>query len=152
MMEIQRCDKAPMGLECIDKRGHHGKCSCIKTEAFNAAMQDAEDSFLWGGFKVVPNPLMPPDDIKLVNPGNGEYDREQVEALMREQQTVGRVARVHPAVDDVEAQLAKDYALYGCSYHTVDDQGRKTRIDPTKLVIRCRGVTQEMIARAKVEQ
>lgn len=64
-MTIERCDKAPMGLECVDKLGHSGKCSCIKTEAFNAAMQDAEDEFLWGGFKVVPNPHTPAGVIGL---------------------------------------------------------------------------------------
>jgi hypothetical protein len=43
--------------------------------------------------------------------------------------------------NDVDAQLEQDYRLYGASYHTVDDQGRKVRIDPTKLVIHHRHTT-----------
>lgn len=63
-------------------------------------------------------------------------------------QFVGRSERV----EDVDARLAEDYLLYGVSYHTVDDQGTKVRIDPTKLIIHLRGVTSEMVEQAKAEQ
>lgn len=80
---MERCDKAPMGLECIDKLGHAGKCSCIKTEVFNAALQDAEDEFLWGVSQVVLNAWMAPNDIKLVNAGNGDFDPADLMRAMR---------------------------------------------------------------------
>ena len=46
-------------------------------------------------------------------------------------------------------QLKQDYLLYGACYYTLDEQGFKTRIDPTKLIMRVRGIDAEMVERAK---
>lgn len=64
-------------------------------------------------------------------------------------QFFGRAQRQN--AEAVEVQLNNDYLLYGACYYTLNEQGEKTRIDPTKLIMRVRGITDEMIERAKAD-
>lgn len=64
-------------------------------------------------------------------------------------QFFGRVERQN--AESVEAQLQQDYLLYGACYYTLNEQGGKIRIDPTKLIMRVRGIDAEMVERAKAD-
>lgn len=47
-MSFERCDKAAMGMECLRIKNHLGQCQCVKSELFNASLEDAEQWFLEG--------------------------------------------------------------------------------------------------------